>query len=230
MRRPWSGRRRCSIASRCGSGSRPSRSSSGAHSWCSAAKGSSISDSTPVASEQPEPRCCTLEMLQQRALADPRLTADHEHPTLSVADGVEQVLEFASLFRTPDQVRGRRGRPEMGATVDRGTVTLRRGARQGKPNSSPAIDIRTHVCIASTVPWSSLHCPGVTPVAGAHLEQLGARARPLVLAHDRGFELTGGLGALVPGATLARDSVIRVGGGGVDRRRLRARRRGHRRG
>ena len=48
----------------------------------------------------------------------------------------------------------------------------------------------------------------------AHLEQLGARARPLVLARDRGFELTGGLGALVPGATLARDSVIRVGGGG----------------
>ena len=46
----------------------------------------------------------------------------------------------------------------------------------------------------------------------AHLDRLGNRARPLVLAHDRGIELTGGLGALVPGATLARGSVVRIAG------------------
>jgi hypothetical protein len=47
------------------------------------------------------------------------------------------------------------------------------------------------------------------------LEQLGARTRPLVLTRDRGIALTGGLADLVPGATLARDSVIRVVGGGA---------------
>lgn len=49
----------------------------------------------------------------------------------------------------------------------------------------------------------------------ARLEQLGLRARPLVLARDRGIALTGGLGALVPDGTLARDAVVRVVGDGV---------------
>jgi hypothetical protein len=49
----------------------------------------------------------------------------------------------------------------------------------------------------------------------AHLEQLGERARPLVLARDRSIELIGGLADLVPGATLARDAVVRVVGSGA---------------
>ena len=49
----------------------------------------------------------------------------------------------------------------------------------------------------------------------ALLEQVGTRARPVVLARDRGFALTGGLGPLVPGATLARGSVVRVVGEGA---------------
>jgi hypothetical protein len=46
----------------------------------------------------------------------------------------------------------------------------------------------------------------------ADLDRLGNRARPLVLARDRGIELTGGLGALVPGASLPRGSVVRIAG------------------
>jgi len=49
----------------------------------------------------------------------------------------------------------------------------------------------------------------------ADLDRLGNRARPLVLARDRGIELTGGLGALVPGATLPRGSVVKVSGAGA---------------
>jgi hypothetical protein len=51
--------------------------------------------------------------------------------------------------------------------------------------------------------------------ARAHLAQLGDRARPLVLARDRSFELGGGLAELVPGATLARDAVVRMIGDGA---------------
>ena len=44
-----------SSASRCGPGSRPTRSSIGAHSWCRPAKGSSISYSTPAAWPRRQP-------------------------------------------------------------------------------------------------------------------------------------------------------------------------------
>ena len=92
--------------------------------------------------EHVEARRRALEVAEQRALADPRITADHEHPTLPVADSVEQVLELVALLRPPDQVRGRRGRPVMGATVDRGTVTPCRGARQG---NGPEIGTRVRL-------------------------------------------------------------------------------------
>jgi hypothetical protein len=49
----------------------------------------------------------------------------------------------------------------------------------------------------------------------AHLEQLGDRARPLVLSRDRSIELSGGLAELVPGGTLARDAVVRMVGDGA---------------
>ncbi len=49
----------------------------------------------------------------------------------------------------------------------------------------------------------------------ARLERLGEQARPLVLARDRSIELTPGLADLVPGATLARDAVVRVVGDGA---------------
>jgi hypothetical protein len=45
-------------ASRCGTGSRPARSSTGASSWCSPANASSISDCTPAARNTRHPAAC----------------------------------------------------------------------------------------------------------------------------------------------------------------------------
>src|SRR5262245_53882137 len=48
--------------------------------------------------------------------------------------------------------------------------------------------------------------------ARERLEQVGSRARPLVLARERSIELGGELRHLVPGGAVARGSVLRVAG------------------
>src|SRR5262245_20667271 len=57
--------------------------------------------------------------------------------------------------------------------------------------------------------------------ARERLEQVGSRARPLVLARERSIELGGELRRLVPGGAVARGSVLRVAGvsGSVPERR-----------
>jgi hypothetical protein len=72
--------------------------------------------------EQLEARRRVVQVLQQRTLPDPRLTAHYENPALTPTGGVEQILDRAALLGPPDQVGGRRGRPEMGPTVDGWTL------------------------------------------------------------------------------------------------------------
>jgi integrase len=67
-------------ASRCGPGRPSSRCSSGAHSRCTPANASSISDSAP---RRPDVRSRPDHVLQQRRLAYPRLTAHHQRPAAS---------------------------------------------------------------------------------------------------------------------------------------------------
>ena len=54
--------------------------------------------------------------------------------------------------------------------------------------------------------------------ARERLEQVGSRARPLVLARERSIELGGELRHLVPGGAVARGSVLRVTGSVPERR------------
>ena len=61
-------------------------SSIGAHSWCSPAKASSISDCTPDGARHPAPCARPGQVVQQRGLAHPRLTAHHQGPALTGPD------------------------------------------------------------------------------------------------------------------------------------------------
>src|SRR5947209_1636703 len=48
--------------------------------------------------------------------------------------------------------------------------------------------------------------------ARAHLEAVGCRSSPLVLARDRVIPVPGALGALLPGAALSRGATVTVDG------------------
>ena len=54
--------------------------------------------------------------------------------------------------------------------------------------------------------------PRRDPVARAHLEEVGRRGSPLVLARDRVLPVPGPLGAVVPGGALPRGAVVTVSG------------------
>ena len=94
-------------ASRCGPGSRSSRSRSGAHSWCRLAKASSISDSTPTARATVTSERRLDEVLQQRRLPDPGLAAQHQRPALAAADVIDQVVQLGALVGAPEEAHVR---------------------------------------------------------------------------------------------------------------------------
>ena len=77
-------------------GSTSSRSSSGAHSWCRPAYGSSISDSTPAICATRKPDAAGG-VTQQRGLADAGLAADDEHAAAPAARVLEQPVQPRAL-------------------------------------------------------------------------------------------------------------------------------------
>ena len=93
-------------ARRCGAASERSRPSIGAHSWCRPAKASSISDSTPTARATVNPVAWLDQVAQQRRLADPGLSAQHEHGALPVAHARDE-LPQGLLLGEPAEQRGR---------------------------------------------------------------------------------------------------------------------------
>ena len=88
---------------RCGSASAPSPPSSGAHSWCSPAKASSISDSTPAARATRKPGGLGNQGAQQRGLADARLAPHHHDGALAVAHVGDELPEDLQLIDSAEQ-------------------------------------------------------------------------------------------------------------------------------
>ena len=84
-------------AAACGPGSTSSRSSSGAHTWCSPAKASSISDWTPAARTTWQSDRPPGQVVQQRRLARPRLAVHHQRPALTRADRLDQLVKRGAL-------------------------------------------------------------------------------------------------------------------------------------
>jgi hypothetical protein len=90
-----------SSASHCGSGRCGSRSSSGKHSWCSAANANSISDSTPTARRMF--MFVAVRAMCRGARTSPhRLAAEHEHAALARADRRDHLLERGTLRPSPE--------------------------------------------------------------------------------------------------------------------------------
>ena len=101
-------------ASRWGSGSVLEPSSSGAHSWCSAANGSSISRlRRPPLRATRMPRARAGGVVQQRGLADPRLASHDQRPALTRAHRLEHAVDGRALpGPVPERDRGDHRRTE----------------------------------------------------------------------------------------------------------------------
>ena len=84
----------------CGSGRRSTRSSIGAQSWCSAANGSSSSDSTPAIAGHPAPGGRARDVVQQGCLADAGLAPQHQHRALAAADASQRLVQAGALCLT----------------------------------------------------------------------------------------------------------------------------------
>ena len=108
-----------SSAWRCGAGSRSSRSSIGAHSWCRPANASSISDSTPTARATRQVRRRLDQVLEQRRLPDPGLAPQDQRPALALADVREQRVQHRALVGPPPQARCGTG-SEKGVAIRHG--------------------------------------------------------------------------------------------------------------
>ena len=104
--RPRPARTRRSARARCGAASEPNRPSIGAHSWCRPAKASSISDSTPTARATVNPVAWLDQVAQQLRLADPGLSAQHQHGALPTAHARDE-LPQGLLLAEPAEQRGR---------------------------------------------------------------------------------------------------------------------------
>ena len=85
-------------AAACGRAARR-RPSAGRSSWCSPAKGSSASDSTPAPGEHVHPSARAARVLEQGGLAHARLAAQHQHAAARVARRVEQGADGGALAR-----------------------------------------------------------------------------------------------------------------------------------
>jgi hypothetical protein len=141
------------MASRCGTGSRSSRSSSGPHSWCKLAYASSISDSTPTArtTVRSDSDADAIKWVQQRRLADPGLSPQHERPALAAANRRDQVVQQRALTRSAAQA----GRSDW--TMEAAEHRLRRivnetaRSNEGSVATASVLRSRSHAFSAARV-------------------------------------------------------------------------------
>ena len=102
-RRPARARARASSARACGAGSRPSSPSAGRSSSDRPAKATSTSDSTPRTRSTVASPAGGRRVLEQRALADPGLAAQHQHAARARAGLGHQPLDALALRLAPQQ-------------------------------------------------------------------------------------------------------------------------------
>jgi hypothetical protein len=106
-------------ASRCGCGRRPTRSSIGAHSWCSPAKASSISGCTPSALHPAARRLPGQKHQQCRLAHHPGFAVHDQGPALTGPHGLKEPAERGTLGAA---ARLLRRTPRIRKTAGTGTV------------------------------------------------------------------------------------------------------------